>query len=196
MILCLSLILLAIIFRSATPFLGGLSNIAPLMAITYCAAVYLPRTWAFLIPPTALLISDLFLNHHYGVNLLSGFMLANYFCYLLATTIGLWVSHHKKISTLLIGCLSSSLLFYLITNSLAWLTNPAYPVTLGGWLQALSVGDLIHQPQTWVFLRNSLLSDLLFTTFFVTSMEYCATRSGRPSLFRPHAQPHLIQAGT
>jgi hypothetical protein len=181
MILWFAMILIAVAYRVATPYLGGLSNFAPLMAITLCAAVYLPRKWAFAVPFIALLISDLILNSYYHTPLFQSFMLATYSCYLLSALMGLWISRHKNAGTLLGGCLASTLLFYVATNTLAWAADPSYAQSFGGWLQALTIGDRIHQPATWVFLRNSLVSDLIFTALFAGCMEWSAARHGSSS---------------
>jgi hypothetical protein len=52
-------------------------------------------------------------------------------------------------------------LFYLVTNTISWLTDPAYPKTLAGWIQALTIGTP-GWPHTWEFFRNTLLSGGLF----------------------------------
>jgi hypothetical protein len=194
MILWLALILIAVAFRVSTPDLGGLSNIAPLMAISFCAAIYLPRKWAFIIPFAALLVSDLILNSYYNTPLFQSFMLATYTCYFLAALLGLWIARHKNIKTLLGGCVASTLLFFVVTNTLAWMTDPVYAKSLGGWFQALTVGDLIHQPATWVFLRNSLTSDIVFTALFAGCMEWSAAKHGLPSLL-PAFEPSKANSG-
>lgn len=181
MILWFALILVAVLFRTATPHLDGLANFAPLMAITLCASIYLPRKIALLVPLTALLISDLILNHYYNTALFQPFMLATYACYLAAGFLGLWIATKKNLWTILGGCLASTALFYLVTNSLAWFSNPLYAQTLSGWLQALTLG-LPGYPPSYTFLRNSLLSDLTFTALFVASMEWQAAKNGLPHL--------------
>jgi hypothetical protein len=181
MILWLALILAAVLFRTATPHLDGLANFAPLMAITLCASIYLPRKVALLVPLSTLLISDLILNHHYQSPLFQPFMFATYACYIAAGFLGLWIATKKNLWTILGGCLASTALFYLVTNSLAWISNPLYAPTLAGWFQALTLG-LPGLPPTYTFLRNSLLSDLTFTALFVASMEWQASKNGLPHL--------------
>lgn len=180
-IIWFSLILLAVVFRCSTPHLDGLANFSPLMAITFCAAIYLPRKTAFFVPLLALFISDLILNSTYQTALLQPFMLGTYACYLVAGLFGLWVAQHKNLWTLLGGCLLSTVLFYFVTNTLAWFSTPAYAPTFVGWIQALSLG-LPGFPPTYTFLRNSLASDLAFTLLFVGCMEWGAAKNGLPSL--------------
>jgi hypothetical protein len=68
-----------------------------------------------------------------------------------------------------------ALLFYLITNTVAWLQNPEYSKTLLGWIQALTTG-LPGYPPTWTFFRNTLLSGGLFTGLFVGAMKLTEAR--------------------
>jgi len=42
-------------------------------------------------------------------------------------------------------------------------------------------------PPTWMFFRNTLVSDLLFTGLFALTLELAARRAGRPSLLRAQA---------
>ena len=73
---------------------------------------------------------------------------------------------------------ANSLLFYVVTNSVSWFTEPAYAKTSAGWVQALTVG-VPGYPPTWTFLRNSLVSDLLFAGVFLAAMAF-ASRQPRP----------------
>lgn len=74
---------------------------------------------------------------------------------------------------LLGGGLLGAILFYLITNTAAWLNDAGYAKTLAGWVQALTVG-LPGYPPTWEFFRNTLLSSGLFTALFVASAKLTA----------------------
>jgi hypothetical protein len=171
----LLLIAAAASYRIAMPFVDGLPNFAPLMAIAFCGAVYLPRRIAFAIPLAALLLSDLFLNWHYGAGLVSADMLGSYACYIAAGCLGLWVAGRRRWAFLLGGSLACSALFYLVTNSAAWFTNPAYAKSAAGWLQALTTG-IPGYPPTWTFFTTSVISDLLFTALFAVCMEWSFRR--------------------
>ena len=62
-----------------------------------------------------------------------------------------------------------ALLFYIVTNTGAWLSLP-YAKTLAGWIQAITTG-LPGYPPTWQFFRNTLLSGGLFTGLFAGAMK-------------------------
>ncbi len=105
-----------------------------------------------------------------------------YACYLIAATAGGFL-RSRGFLALAGATVANSLLFYVVTNSLAWIGNANYAQTAAGWVQALTVGQAGFPP-TWVFFRNSLLSDALFTALFVVVV----LRMQRPSaVFKPVA---------
>src|SRR5947208_615201 len=72
----------------------------------------------------------------------------------------LWLPLIFMLATLA-GTLACSVMFYLVTNSVSWWTDPAYAKNLNGWAQALTTGTgLPGFPPTLVFFRNSLIADL------------------------------------
>ena len=181
MILWLALLVLAVVYRISSPFVDWLPNFAPVMAIAFCGSVYTRSRLAALVPLLALMVSDLVLNVHYGVALLRPAMVASYGCYMAASMLGLFISGRRTWALLAGGTVASSLLFYLVTNSAAWLGNPVYLQTWSGWVQALTIGEPGYAP-TFLFFRNSLLGDLVFSGFFAFCMEWSAAHDGRRSL--------------
>jgi hypothetical protein len=74
---------------------------------------------------------------------------------------------------LLPGSIAASLIFYVVTNSVSWIYDPGYAKNFAGWLQALTTGlPAYSATPTWMFFRNSLLSDLFFTCLFVLCMQF------------------------
>ena len=176
------LIVGAALFRCLRPWVGGPENFAPLAALALCGAAYFQKPWSWAGPLLALLVSDAILNHHYGQALLTVNTMAAAGSYLLIAELGRAVASRPSWGTWLGGALASSLIFYLLTNSVSWGTNLAYDKTPGGWWQALTVG-LPGFPPTWTFLRASVISDLLFTALFVVGIEWSARR--HPGKVRP-----------
>jgi hypothetical protein len=68
------------------------------------------------------------------------------------------------------------MLFYGVTNTLSWLRDPAYAKTLAGWWTALTTGSA-GWPETWKFLRNSLLSSALFSALFAVAWSQTPSES-------------------
>ncbi len=149
---------------------GWLQNFCPLAAVALCGATFLPRYLAFGLPLAALLISDLVLNAHYNVALLNGAMIPQYFALTLIASLGWLLRVNPRLPYLLLASVSGSIFFYLITNTGAWVTEPLYSKSATGWLQAMTTGLPQYQPPTWIFFRNTLVSDLFFTTVFFACM--------------------------
>ena len=173
MIPALILILAAVAYRIAAALLihsgtTWLSNLAPLAAIALCAAAYFPKRYKFAVPMIALLISDVVLNVHYGAPLLSPFVASHYLGFALVGGLGLLLQNRASLKTLLPASIAASVIFYVVTNIVSWAFDPGYVKNFAGLLQALTVGlPAYSATPTWMFFRNSILSDLFFTLLFV-----------------------------
>lgn len=141
---------------------GWLHNFAPLSATALCGAIFLPRRLAFALPLGALLVSDLVLNAHYGVALINVEMLLRYVALAMIAAGGLALRPRPQAGLVLGASVAGSVAFYLISNTGSWLAEPRYVKSAAGWLQALTTG-LPGYPETWMFYRHTLASDLFFT---------------------------------
>ncbi|MBI2040254.1 hypothetical protein HYT18_04210 [Candidatus Microgenomates bacterium] len=146
----LCLISIAIVtFGVLVRLLPHAPNIAPIGALMLFAGTYLPKKLLWL-PLLALLISDYFIGF-YGTD-----MFYVYGSFVLIGTIGLWLCSHKKPLYIIGGSLSSSILFFLITNFGVWAPpNNWYPHTLDGLIQSYTLAI--------PFFRNSLIGDVTYT---------------------------------
>lgn len=186
MIAAVILTLLVVVYRVVLGNLGTpdtaaaqwLHNFSPLASVALCGAIYFPRRLAVVFPLGAVLISDLLLNAHYHVPLLNPGMLPQYLALGLVSAAGFLLRRDPKIGPILLGSVGGSVLFHLLTNTGAWLMLPEYAKTTSGWWQALTVGLPDHTP-TWLFFRNTLLSDLVFTGLFVACMHVTAEPRSR-----------------
>lgn len=179
--LALGFIAFAVAFRliRATS-VPDLPNFSPLMAIALCGALVLPGALAFGAPLLALIGTDIVLNLHYGAPLLGRDELIRYACFCVGILSGIGLRRAQSGAMATLGVVAAnSLLFYLVTNTGCWLTSPGYAHSLTGWAQALTVGQPGFPP-TWTFLRNSLVSDLLFTGLFLAAV-HLAARQPAPS---------------
>jgi hypothetical protein len=184
MIPALILILAAVVYRIVTGLAiisgsTGLSNFAPLAAIALCGAVYFPTRLKFTLPLLALFLSDVVLNMHYSAPLLAPEIVCRYFALGLVGWLGLAMVKSPSWKTMLPAAFAGSTLFYVITNVFSWLSEPGYVKNFAGLIQALTIGlPQYSATPTWMFFRNSLVSDLLFTGLFVLCVNY-ARRSER-----------------
>ena len=178
MIPALLLIVAAVAYRIVTglAITSGttwLSNFAPLAAIALCGAAYLPTRFKFTVPLIALFVSDLVLNMHYSATMFSPLMAGRYLALAVVCCLGLAIANRASWKTLLPASLAGSVLFYGITNTFAWLSDPGYVKNFAGLIQALTVGlPQYSATPTWMFFRNSIVSDLLFTGLFVLCMHW------------------------
>jgi len=178
MIPALLLIVAAVAYRIVTglAIISGstaLSNFAPLAAIALCAAAYFPGKFKFTVPMIALLISDVVLNLSYGYSLLSPFVLSHYLGFALVGALGWLLRNRASLKTLLPASIAASVVFYVVTCAVSWVFDPGYVKNFAGLIQALSVGlPQYSATPSWMFFRNSVVSDLLFTGLFILCMQW------------------------
>jgi hypothetical protein len=163
-------------------------NFSMVYALMFCAGVFFPGRRGLALPFGALLVTDLALNGYYqfarGVDVFTwggvGYLACNYAGYFGLFWLGRRFRPQSPLLGLLGGGLLGALLFYLITNTAAWLLNPfhnpEYTKTLAGWIIALTKG-VGGYPETWEFFRNTLLSGGLFTALFGAAWQATAAES-------------------
>jgi hypothetical protein len=163
-------------------------NFSLVYGLMFCAGALFPGRRGLAVPFGVLLVTDLALNCYYqfgrGYHVFTwagiGSLACVYSCYL--ALFGLGRSFRFRFSWLgmLGGGLLGALLFYLVTNTAAWFLNPfhnpEYDRTLAGWIIALTKGTGGY-PETWKFLRNTLLSGGLFSLLFGTAWKWTAGES-------------------
>lgn len=169
----LPFIFVAVVALSRWPGLFP-SNFSAATALAFCAGVYLSGAMRWWLPLGTMCLTDVALNlFYYHTAPIGGYLLLNYLIYAALIGFGQQMGNRASFLKLLAGGLLGAIAFYLITNTLAWLENPAYARTLAGWFQALTSGQPGFPP-TWVFFRNTLLSGGMFTALFVAAMKLTA----------------------
>lgn len=131
-------------------------NFTPIAAIALFGGTYLDKKYALIVPLLIMLISDFFLGLHQT-------MVFVYGSFLLTGLIGLWLKKHKNLRNILLATMSSSVLFFVITNFGVWLIWDFYPKNPAGLLQSY----FLALP----FFRNTFLGDLFYTGLFFGSYE-------------------------
>ena len=153
-------------------------NFSAAYALAFCAGVFFPQRLAWWLPLATLLVTDLAINLYYQfylhVDAFKATMLVNYAAYASIIWLGRKFGAKASWLKLLNGGILGAILFYLITNTAAWLfnpfQNPEYTRNLAGWIIALTKGTGGY-PQTWEFFRNTLFSGGLFTGLFAGAMK-------------------------
>ena len=82
-----------------------------------------------------------------------------------------WLARRRSYGRVFLGTLLGALLFYLVSNTVSWLTVPGYAKTIAGWVQALTVGLPGFAP-TWWFGLKTLFSAGLCTGLFAGAMKW------------------------
>jgi len=157
------------------------ANFSAVYGLLFCGGVYFRGRTAWWLPLLTMLVTDLGLNLYYQYHLhiaaFQPYLLVNYVAYVALIGLGRQFKPGTSWLGLLGGGVLGAVLFYLITNTAAWLFNPfhnpEYTKTLAGWIIALTQGTGGY-PETWEFFRNTLLSGGLFTGLFAGAMKLTA----------------------
>ncbi|MGV3773387.1 MAG: DUF6580 family putative transport protein [Verrucomicrobiales bacterium] len=147
------------------------NNFSAAYALAFCGGVYFSGKWRWIVTLGTLAATDILLNaFYYYTPLLNPYSLITLACFGAITWLGTRFSDKASFTSLLGGGIIGALLFYIVTNTISFIFDPAYSKTLSGWIQALTVGTP-GWPHTWEFFRNTLLSGGLFTGLFAGAMK-------------------------
>lgn len=155
-------------------------NFSAAYALAFCAGAFIPARFVWWLPFVVMLVSDIIINiFHYKVAPLGAYMLTSYSLYALLILLGRKIGPKAGFLKLLGGGILGAFLFYVISNTFAWIGNPAYLKTLEGWIKALTTG-IDGFPPTWTFLKNTLMSGGIFTGLFVGAMKLAEAEAKEP----------------
>ena len=141
------------------------------------------------------------INFRYGAPLLDPLIFCRYFsaraCWIYRSSFANSSVAHQT----LLASITGSILFYVITNAFSWLSDPGYSKNLAGFIQSLTAGlPQYSATPTWMFFRNSLASDLVFTGLFFVCMRRVevmgASRSWHGSFPLPRMTEHAAGGAT
>ena len=123
-----------IIFAAFTRIVPHPPNFTPIIAMGLFGGAYLKdKTWALLLPVGAMLLADVFLGFH-------GTMIWVYSSLIIITTIGFLLKRRVTLKNGAIAAISSSLLFFLVTNFGVWISGSFYPKNMEGLLSCFVAG--------------------------------------------------------
>lgn len=159
------LIITAIIgFGVLARLLPHFPNFAPMGALALFAAAFYKRKYlAVIIPALAWWLSDLYLNNTvYSTSEQFVLFTADqlFSAFALASIVGLGILLFKKMNAVkvLLGSISASLVFFLISNFGVWMQGILYPKTFNGLIECYTMAI--------PFYRGTFISDLVFSTVF------------------------------
>lgn len=146
-------------------------NFSAAHALLFCAAFWLPGWLGWVLPMATIIVTDLLLNSFvYNEPLLLQSSIPIWITLGIFVVLAKWLAKRRSYSRVFLGTFIGTLLFYLVSNTMAWFGNPAYVKSFAGWIQALTVG-LPGFPPTWFFGLKSLLGTSLFTGLFAGAMK-------------------------
>jgi len=124
-------------------------NVTPIAAIALFGGAQLGRRHlAFIIPMSAMFLSDLVLGFH-------STMWAVYLGFAMTVLLGSLLRGKVRIPNLFGMVITSSVLFYLLTNFAVWIGSPFYPQNLSGLMASYAAG--------LPFLLNSLAGNIFYS---------------------------------
>jgi hypothetical protein len=147
-----------VLFGLAIRFLPHAPNMTPITAIAFAGSLYLGRRWALILPCLILFLSDAVIGFYDWK-----IMLSVYGSFFLIGFLSFIASKYRTIFPTGLSVISSSVLFFLITNTAVWAFSPWYEKTIFGLLYSYELG--------LPFLRNMLIGDVLYTTVLVVIFE-------------------------
>jgi|TARA_B100000959_G_C14723526_1_gene517970 hypothetical protein len=152
------LIALIIFLVSLTRIFPHPPNFTPILALALFGGAYLPnKKTSFLIPISAMFLSDLILGFHsqiYGV----------YGCILILSFLGRTIQNKISIGNLAITGVIGSLIFFIITNFSVWLSGSIYPLTTTGLIECYTMAI--------PFFHNTLISTFVFLAILFTGYSF------------------------
>ncbi len=146
----LALSLFLIVLGAVSRLLPHMANFTPVTAIALAASVYLGLRYSLAVILAVMLMTDAIIGFYSWQ-----IMLAVYGSFALSGLLGFFIQKHKRVATVFLGTLGSSLIFFLITNWAVWQFGALYPRSFAGLTQSY----LMALP----FLKNSLAGDLVYT---------------------------------
>jgi hypothetical protein len=176
---CLPLVLMLVFAASRWPGLMP-QNFSAAHALLFCAAFWLPGWMGWVLPMATIIITDILLNLFYYVeSVMVPELISNWTILGLFVILAKWLARRRSYGRVFLGTLVGALLFYLVSNTISWMTDPSYSKTIVGWVQALTVG-LPGFPPTWWFGLKSLLGTGLFTGLFAGAMKWSESLDTEP----------------
>ena len=106
-----------------------------------------------------------------------------YALYLGLAAFGWWMTDKARPTALIAGGVLGACGFFLVINSFAWLSNPVYAKTWAGLVQSFTVGQVGFPPPI-VFLKNTIVSGVLFTATIVCAVNFARAREREATEFQ------------
>ncbi|MCZ2101612.1 MAG: hypothetical protein LC107_08760 [Chitinophagales bacterium] len=157
-----SLLCVIILLAAFSRIIPHVPNFSPLGVIGLFGAAYFTKKWqAFLIPVAATWLSDLFINNVIYAKYYLEFtwfyqgFYWQYGSYLLIVLAGIFIFNKINPQKVIAGALTSTSIFFLVSNFGCWIGSTIYPQNFGGLMTCYAAGI--------PFLKGTLSGDLFYS---------------------------------
>ena len=152
-----------IIVVALARLIPNMPNFSPMAAIALFCAAHFNKLWkAILVTLLATFVSDVILNNTIYSSMNNGFtffydgFILQYIAYAVIALMGSTFFININKTKVIGGSLSTTLVFFIISNFGAWISLPFYSKDITGLMSSYAAG--------LPFLKNTLLSDLFYTS--------------------------------
>lgn len=187
-------IIVSVVIATLSRLLPHPLNITPLIGITLFSAAYLPKRWmGFVLPLAAWFVSDLFVNVFIQSETTSGLnyfitptALGVYSSLLIIFLLGGFLRSGVKLPKLIGITLSSSLIFYFVTNSFCFFEGTElYGAGINGYIKCLAAGLPFYKNDFGMlfgsFFLNGIIGDLMYVGILFGSYYWVNRKSLQPA---------------
>jgi len=137
-------------------------NFTPIAAMALFGGAYFTnKKLSFIVPFAAMILSDLILGFH-------STMWAVYLSFALIVVIGFSLRERRKPSNIFLASVSSSVLFFVITNFAVWLSGGIYPMTVTGLGECFTAAI--------PFFSHTAIGDLFYAGVFFGVFEFARAK--------------------
>lgn len=134
------------------------ANMTPVIAVALVSAVYLGRSYAFVVPLVAMLVADVFIGFYSAP-----IMITVYSSIVLAALLGGLLRKRNTLEVRIGASLVASTIFFLVTNWAVWQFGSMYADSFAGLMESYTLG--------LPFYRNALVGDLFYTVTLFGAFE-------------------------
>jgi hypothetical protein len=166
------LLIASIILLRIAPWVAGgevlkaAAGYAPVMALAVCSGSFLSRRLAWVVAVVAAVVPHFVINLSHGYGIGAAHLWVLVVASAAAVALGAAVKAKATVVPVVGATLFSTVLFYLLSNTVSFFSGVGYAPTLGGWWQCVTTGLPEFAPQTWVFGVRQLAGDVGFAVMF------------------------------
>ncbi len=150
-------------------------NFAPIGAMSLFGAAYFSdKKFSFILPLLAMFLSDLLINNILYASYYQGFTIFTpgafwvYAPIAAIVLIGIFILKKVSFPRVLLGSLSASVIFFVISNFGVWLSDPDYPLNFSGLVLCYEMAI--------PFFQNTVFGDLVYSAVLFGGFEFAKSR--------------------